>query len=65
MNYRIEYRIDNYMSTHYKFVQAHDTDQAEQQFQQAIDEQIPEANVNIVEMSLVVEKNDTIVTIPA
>ena len=53
------------MSTHYKFVQAHDTDQAEQQFQQAIDEQIPEANVNIVEMSLVVERDNTIVAIPA
>lgn len=53
------------MSTHYKFVQARDTEQAEQQFQQAIDEQIPEANVNIVEMSLVVERDNTIVTIPA
>jgi len=53
------------MSTHYKFVQARDPEQAEQQFQQVIDEQIPEANVNIVEMSLVVEKNDAIVTIPA
>ena len=65
MNYRIEYRIDNYMSPHYKFVQAPDTEQAEQQFQQAIDEQIPEANVNIVEMSLVVERDNTIVTVPA
>lgn len=65
MNYRIEYRIDNYMSTHYKFVQARDVEQAEQHFQQAIDEQIPDAIINIVGTSLVVEKNNTIVTIPA
>lgn len=53
------------MSTHYKFVQARDVEQAEQHFQQAIDEQIPDASINIVGTSLVVEKDNTIVTIPA
>ena len=64
MNYRIEYRVDNYMSTHYKFVQAPNPEHAEREFEQIISSQIPDVKVNIVEISLVVEKNDAIMTVP-
>ena len=63
MNYRIEYIINNYTSSHYKFIQAPDPGQAQKIFTDLIAQQFPKAHVNILNTKAVLEQNDTIVTV--
>lgn len=63
MNYRIEYIIDNYISSHFKFVQASDLCQAQKLFTEMMNKQFPKAHVNILNTVIVLEQNNNIVTV--
>jgi len=63
MDYRIEYIIDNYTNSHYKFVQATDTKNAVEEFKKLITEQLPIEKINILNTSLVREQNEKIIIV--
>ena len=63
MNYRIEYIINNYTNPHYKFIQASNPSQAQKIFTDLMHQQFPKAHINIMNTKLVMEQNDTIVTV--